>query len=284
MTSNTNLPTNVIGLLEGFLLVAETLNISQAARALKISRVTLQNRLRLLEELCGYPLLELDNNNRYKLTARAENWAQEVRVWLLQGEDLFSLSDERASGLLQSVPEEAEDAYYSQQHPVSTLWEHNVPYLRSMFEDWVKAKAQYDNPALNRVRENAVLARLNEGEFIIMEIGKNAAIMDWLGRDWCLSAIGNPLPSTAISTKADQVLTYAYRQVIRQGAPWYDHVSMEMPRPVKNTRERAYYRRLILPCKLPDGSPVVASVVELSDKLVIGDLEVPRKNQPTRES
>jgi len=284
VTSNTNLPTNVIGLLEGFLLVAETLNISQAARALKISRVTLQNRLRLLEELCGYPLLELDNNNRYKLTARAENWAQEVRVWLLQGEDLFSLSDERASGLLQSVPEEAEDAYYSQQHPVSTLWEHNVPYLRSMFEDWVKAKAQYDNPALNRVRENAVLARLNEGEFIIMEIGKNAAIMDWLGRDWCLSAIGNPLPSTAISTKADQVLTYAYRQVIRQGAPWYDHVSMEMPRPVKNTRERAYYRRLILPCKLPDGSPVVASVVELSDKLVIGDLEVPRKNQPTRES
>lgn len=277
------LPSNIIALLEGFLVVAETLNISQAAKTLKISRVTLQNRLRTLEKLCGYKLLEFDSHNRYKLTTRAENWAQEVRIWLRQGDDIFSLSDERARGLLQSSPQDGEP-YYWQQHPVNDLWEHDTPYLKSMFTAWVKAEAQFDNPALALVCDNAIMARLRDNEFVIMGIGKNAAIMNWLGREWCLSAVGKPLSSTAISTKADQIVTYAYRQAILLGSPWYDHVSMEMPKPVKDTHERAHYRRLVLPCKLPDGSPMIASVVELSDELVIGDVEVPRAHQPTRGS
>lgn len=276
----TKLPTNAIALLECFLFIAETPNISQAAKAMRISRVTLQSRLKQLEKLCGYELLELDSHNRYKLTPRAENWVQEVKVWLRRGEDIFSLTDERKGGLLRSLSQPDGEDFYSQQHPLSALWEHDAPYLRSMFEDWVRAKAQYDNPALAKVRENSFMARLRDNEFVIMEIGKKAAIINWLGKDWCLSAIGQPLSSTAISTKADEVLTYAYRQVIMQGSPWYDHVSMEMPRPIKGTQERAYYRRLILPCKLPDGSPVIASVVELSDNLVIGDLEVSSNSQP----
>jgi len=281
---HTNLPKDLIALLESFLVVTETLNISQAARVMKVSRVTVQNRLKTLEKLCGYSLLEFDGHNQYKLTERAETWAQEVRVWLRQGEDIFSLSDERAKGLLQSSSQQNGDPYYWQQHPVTALWEHDTPYLKSMLAAWVKAEAQFDSPALAPVCDNALLARLRGNEFVIMSIGKNAAIMNWLGREWCLSAIGNPLSSTAMSTKADQIVTYAYRQAILLGAPWYDHVSLEMPRPVKDTRERAYYRRLVLPCKLPDGSPLIASIVELSDELVIDGLEVPRVNQPTRGS
>ncbi|MEM7215147.1 MAG: LysR family transcriptional regulator [Pseudomonadota bacterium] len=275
----TKLPTNAIALLEGFLAVVETLNISQAAKSLKVSRVTLQNRMKELEKQCGFDLLEFDSHNRYKLTKRGESWAHELRVWLQQGEDIFSLSDERAKGLLQSSPKQGGEPFYSQQQPVSALWEHDTPYLKSMLSAWVKAEGKFDNPAFARVNDNAILARLRDAEFIIMSIGKSAAIVDWLGREWCLSAIGKPLSSTAISTKADQIVTYAYRQVILLGSPWYDHVSMEMPRPIKGTFERAYYRRLILPCKLPDGSPVVASIVELSDDLKISNFEVPRPVQ-----
>ena len=275
------LPKNVIALLTGFLAVAETLNISQAAKAMKVSRVTLQNRLKLLEELCGYALLEFDSHNRYKLTARAESWAQEVRIWLRQGEDIFSLADERAKGLLLSSPHLHGESFYCQQHPLNCLWEHNTPYLKSMLQSWLEAEGQFNNDSFKHVRENAILARLHDDNFIIMEIGKNAAMMNWLGSTWCLSAIGKPLSSTAMSSKADQTITYSYRQVILQGSPWYDHVSTELPRPEKGTIERAYYRRLVLPCKLPDGSHLIASVIELSDELVIGDLKVPRLHQPT---
>ena len=278
-----NLPNNVVALLHSFLAMAENLNINQTAKMLKIDRVTLKNRLKALETECGYPLLELDGHNRYKLTPRAENWIHEADVWLQRGEDLFSLPDERANGLLQSLPKQLNEPFYSQQHPLSKLWEHDTPYLRSMLNIWMKAEARYDHPAFKRLNNNAILARLRDGEFVIMGIGKNAAMVEWLGKEWCLSSIGKPLASTAISTKADQIVTYSYHQAILNGSPWYDHVSMELPRPVKGTKERANYRRLILPCKLPDGSPMIASVVELSDDLVIGNLEVPLVNQPTRE-
>ena len=251
---------------------------------MKVSRGTLQNRLKLLEKLCGYCLLELDNHNRYKLTARAESWAQEVKVWLRQGEDIFALSDERVKGLLQSFPQQHGESLYCQQHPLNCLWEHNTPYLKSMMQTWMEAEGMFNSPAFTHVRDNAILARLYDDKFIIMEIGKKAAMMDWLGSKWCLSAVGKPLSSTAMSSKADHIITYSYRQAILQGTPWYDHVSTELLRPEKGRLERAYYRRLVLPCKLPDGSPLIASVIELSDELVFGDLEVPRMNQPTSGS
>ncbi|MEM7067987.1 MAG: LysR family transcriptional regulator [Pseudomonadota bacterium] len=278
------LPENIVALLRSFLAVAESLNINQTAKSMKISRLTLKNRLKALEKLCGFRLLEFDTYNRYKLTPRAETWVHEVRIWLQQGEDIFSLSQERAGGLLQSTPEKLDEPFYSQQHAITSLWEHDTPYLKSMLNSWFKAEAQFGNPALKRVCDNAILARLRDGEFVIMGIGKNAAMMDWLGKEWCLSAIGKPLPSTAMSTKSDKIVTYSYRQAIQSGAPWYDHVSMELPRPERGTRERAYYRRLILPCKLPDGSPMIASIVELSEDLQIDNFEVPRANQPAGES
>lgn len=280
MVSNMDmkLPPNFVALLQGFLMVTETSNISQAARKLNVSRITLQNRLKQLEKLCGYKLLELDGHNSYKVTTRAQNWAEEVRVWLRRGEDMFSLSDERAKGLLQSTREQYAEPFYSQQHPVNDIWEHNTPYLQSMLSDWVKAKAKYDSTAFARVYDNSLMVRPQDDEYIITSIGKNAALVDWLGRDWCLSSVGKPLSSTAISTRADQVVTYAYRQALLLGTPWYDHISMVLPRPGKQTRERAYYRRLILPCKLPDGSPLIASIVELSTDLEISNIEAPAKN------
>lgn len=277
------LPHNVIGLLDSFLAVAENPNISQAANSLNISRLTLKNKLAALEELCGFQLLEFGSFNRYKLTARAETWIQEVRVWLRQGEDVFSLSDERATGLLQSAPIHDDESLYSQQHPLTSLWEHDTPYLQSMLQAWIKAEANFSSPAFSRVRQNAILARPHNDEFIIIGIGKNAAMVKWLGKEWCLSAVGKPLSSTAMSSRADKILIYSYRQAILHGSPWYDHVSVELPRPEKNSLERAYYKRLILPCKFPDGSPFIASIVELSDDLVIAGLEVRRVSLQTVE-
>jgi len=279
-----NLPKNVIALLEGFLIVSDTLNISQAAKILGISRMTLQNRLKQLEKKCGYKLLEFDNHNRYKLTPRAENWVQEVRVWLRRGEDIFSWVEERSTGLLHSFPLKDGEQFYCQQHSLMSLWKHETPYLVSMLETWIKAQGEFENPAIQLVRDNAILARMIDDKYIIMEIGKDAAMMSWLGEEWCRSAIGKPLSSTPMSSLADQIVTYSYRQSTLLGTPWYDHVSVELPRPVKDTKERAYYRRLVLPCKLLDGSSVIASVVEITDKLVISGLEVPSINQPIRES
>ena len=125
------LPKNVIAILEGFLVVVDTLNISQAAKQLNISRMTLQYRLKELEKICGYKLLEFENHNRYKLTPRAENWAQEVRVWMRRGEDIFSLSEELSSGLIHSSPLKDGEQFYCQQHALTDLWEHDTPYLVS---------------------------------------------------------------------------------------------------------------------------------------------------------
>ena len=268
----TKLPSNVIALLYGFLAVAKTLNISHAAETLKISRATLQNRLKELENLCGYQLLEFDSHNRYKLTAQAESFLKEVRIWLRQGDDIFSRNQAIPKGLLHYSPQNPDETFYCQQHPLSSVWKHNTPYLQSAMKAWLKFKGRFDGPDFSYIRNNAILARLYEDKFIITEIGKDAAMNDWLGTEWCLSAIGNPLSSTPMSSKADQIITYTYHQAIIQGSPWYDHISAVLPRPEKGAEEQAYYRRIIFPCQLPDGSPLIASVVEITDDLVMGDL------------
>ena len=153
-----------------------------------------------------------------------------------------------------------------------------------MMDAWVSAKGALEAPEIRLVRDNAIMVRSIDENYIIMEIGKDAAMMDWLGEKWCLSAIGKPLSSTPMSSLADQIVTYSYRQAILLGTPWYDHVSVELPRPILGNTERAYYRRLVLPCKLPDGSPVIASVVEITDELVIDGLEVLSTSQPMKES
>jgi len=269
----TKLPKNLIFLLRIFLAVADTPNITKAAKKMSISRVTLQNRLKDLEELCGYKLLEFDTHNRYKLTAKAEKWAVKVKHWLRQGEDIMSVSDKHAEEFVNGFSNKHDAPCYYQQHPLNCLWESDTPYLKTMMQSWLSAEGQFNNSELAHVCENAILARQHYDEFIIMGIGGKAAIMDWLGKESCLSAIGIPLSSTAVSTKADDTITDSYRKAILQGAPLYEHVSMELPRPEMGTNVRAYYRRLILPCKLPDQSPMIASVVEISDNITIDDLE-----------
>ena len=275
------LPSDTIDLLQSFLAFCETLNITHAARKLDVSRPTLTRRLKAVEGLCGRSLMERVEHGSYRLTSFGESWRGEVLAWLRQGQHLIDPNGGRFTGLMRNAPSYHGEEYRFQQHALADLWAHGAQPLIEAFDDWTAARGALESSAFERSRRRSIVARRHGSEFLIVEIGDEAPMMDWLGWEWCRSAIGKPLSSTSISTEADRAITYAYSQALLLGTPWYDHVSANLPRPKIDRIERGKYRRLIVPCTFPDGSFAVASIVELSSDLVIDGSEVTRVNQRT---
>jgi hypothetical protein len=276
---NPSLPPKTVELLQAFLAVAATLNISKAARDMGLSRPTVIRRLRDLEVQCAQPLMKRVSHSSYELTDLGASLRIDAENWLRQGSFLVSAQGGIFSSLLHSSPEVHGEQFHVQQHPLDDVWHHGSEVLIQMLDCWTTARGWLEAPQFAPAYERAVVARAYDAEFLLIAIGEKAPMMTWLGREWCRSSIGKPMSSTVISTASDRTITHSYLQALRFGTPWYDHMSIQLPRPKTGISERANYRRLVMPCKLPDGSPVVASVVELSDDLVIDSFDVPRTNQ-----
>ncbi|MEM9734276.1 MAG: LysR family transcriptional regulator [Pseudomonadota bacterium] len=278
-----SLPPDTIQLIEAFAAFGETLNVTHAADKLKISRPTMLRRLRTLEKLCGGAIIDKSDPNRFRMTEFGEAWLGEAMTWLEQGDALRSHGFARLTGLMSAQSGDGKEPFYAQQHALKNVWTHGVALFDAAMTAWTDAKGKADSPLLAEARAVSILSRLNGQAFVIVEIGKKAPMVEWLGEAWCLSSIGKPLSATPMSSAADRFVTHAYRQALKTGSPWYDHVSADLPRAALGRIQRANYRRLILPVEFPDGSPAIMSIVELSDDLVIDGYEVPRVNQSNRE-
>lgn len=277
-----NLSPATVELLQAFLAFAKVPNVSLSSKELGISRPTMLRRLKKLEEMCAQPLVMRVRHSSYELTDFGAAFRIEAEAWLRQGANLVSGQGGMLSGLLHSSPEIHGEPFHIQQHPLHNVWSHSSDLIAKMLDCWTQARGWLQADSFLPVREHAIVARAFNNEFLLISIGEKAPMMEWLGREWCESSIGKPLSSTVISSAADRVITHSYLQCLRFGTPWYDHVSIELPSPTLGGAQRTNYRRLVMPCKLPDGSPVIASVVELSDDLVIDGFEVPRTSQTNK--
>ncbi len=281
MGSDNTLPGNVVEILRSVVAFAKEPNLSRVADTLHISRPTLRKHLKQFEEVVGSPFLQRIDHTTYQITDFGNRLLSDVESWLGEGEALLNAKLKGTGSLFRASLDLDDDWFEIQQHPLNSLWDHKTPLLSEGFKCWLEARGWIESDAFKPIRDQIVITRTMADDWVIVEIGEKSSMTFWLGWEHVKSALGKTLSSSPITTEADELLLHAFRKANLTGTPWYDHVSTTLPKSATGERIPVNYRRLVLPCRFPDASPAIASLVERTDELVIGDFEVPRVNQQT---
>lgn len=255
---------------------AATPNLTKAAEVRSLSRPTLRRHLFELERMSSEPILHRVDHTNYRLTAYGERVALRAEEWLRAGENLLNEATNGSSDFWHESLDFPEGWLRVQQHAISSIWTHGANFLAQGLEAWTKAQCQLEAPEMAALRRFFVVARQRKGEWLLIEVGEESSLAQWVGLSRARAEIGLPVSLNTISTEGNLATTYAYEQASKTGSPWYDHVSVALPKERDGARFQVNYRRLVLPSQLNTGSPVIVSLVERHDELVIDGFEVPR--------
>ncbi|MEM7426384.1 MAG: LysR family transcriptional regulator [Pseudomonadota bacterium] len=270
-----NLPNNLYAILQSFLTLATTLNLSRTTRALQITRQSVRRHIVQMEELAGTKLFSY-RNNQFSLTADGIRWQREVELVLEQTRMLFDAPTSLIDGMpTVNLTLPGDDNYfYAQQHPIVRIWDETaVPLIREGFEAWSLGASSLEHPAMQGIRPYLVVYRQLKEDWVYTEIGEKSSYASWLRSSLSRSAVGRTYLDDILNTKADRFLLLAHTSVSRTGTPWYGHVSTKLPREKMGDLVPVNYQRLVLPCHFPDRSPAIAVLIARTNRIDIAGLD-----------
>lgn len=269
-------------MLRAFVCLAETLNLSAAARKLGVTRQTLRRNLTDFETLRGAPLLVL-KERRYALTEAGEDSlaeAQAILAWCdsLQGGGRHSIR--RVNGFERSHYV-AEDgcSHFAQQHSLGTLASRGLPILQRMFAAWGQSLARLDHPDMDRLRPYMVVFRRTGRSWIFADVGERSAYARWFGQAYARSAMGTAFDGDQAGDAYNAFISHAYREVHDGGAIRLDHLHVHLPRGGDGHLSPVSFQRLLAGCVLPDGSQALAMLAAITNRIdipALGGRPVPR--------
>jgi hypothetical protein len=271
--SGMTLPSATFDALKSFIVLAETRNLSETVRLLGLTRQTIRRHIKLLEELRGRRMLSLDAG-AYKLTADGMVEYQAAR-------QIFDNVCSWAQGLASVNPfielrrfEDAKGRYfYSQQHGLRDLMSDGLDSHKQVFRAWTESRGEIDTVAFERVKSMLLLYREQFQSWLCVHVGERSAMAKWLGPVWAKSVIGSVLEQDPVANPSDEFVARAYQQVMQTGSCRYDHLAIRLPHGTDGELEAINYRRLLLPCSFPDGSPALAVCSVFTNDIDIGLLE-----------
>ena len=269
-----NLPSNLYSVLQSFVTLAQTLNLSKTTERLDITRQSVRRHIDWLEQKTDAQLFTYEHN-QYGLTPAGEQWLTEAANLLDQADLVFGASSSMINGLPLVHVEIAEDHhFYAQQHPIVDVWKDDTPPLiKRGLEAWVTGHGAIDHDALKTVRPYLVAYRHLNDQWICTEVGELSSYASWLVSTWARSYIGRAFGADPIQSPADQFMLRAHRTAERNGAPWYDHICTRYTRGDSDELLPVNYQKLVLPCRFPDNSPVMAILVARTNNISIFGLE-----------
>ena len=265
-----SLPSATCDAMKSFFVLANTGSLSETVRILGITRQTVRRHINLLEAIRGTMLFTVDSGG-YRLS---ESGRSEYRVV----SNIINQTSRWAAGLAAISPvldlcdgRGPNGGYYlSQQHPVSDLILNGPSAMKRIYKAWVDAGAQVEAPAFKRVKAELLMYREHQGGWMCIHAGEKAALATWLGPVWGKSLIGVQLTNDPVSGWADHYVLQAYQQAVDSGECRYDHLAITLGRGPEGEPEGVCYQRLLMPCRLPDRSEVVAVFCILTNRIDIG--------------
>ena len=261
-------------MLRSFVTLAETLNVSVAAQAMRVTRQTLRRNLSDLEALRGVALFRLDGL-RYVLTPEGEACLHEARTILAWGEAWDSRS-RRSVRLVQGFEHAAYHGadgrrFYAQQHSLGTLAQDGLPLLRRAFAAWGQSLARLDTPEMDALRPYMVIFRRTGESWIFAEVGEKSAYARWFGLAQARSAMGTRYDDDGMGEEFNAFIARAYREVHDGGSIRLDHLHAQLPRGGSEYYPVSF-QRLLAGCVLPDGSQALAMLAALTNRVRIDAL------------
>jgi len=256
-------------MLQSFVTLAKTQNLSVTVDILDVSRQTIRRHVAELEERTGELLFDT-SNRQYILTPRGERLMGDAEILLnnsvacvnnalvtpfdLHGTEIFL--DEQGW-------------MYAQQHPLNSIWCQAPPIVQRGFEAWTQGQGRLDSEAFERVNPYILVYRKYRGEWLIVEVGDKSAYGTWLGMPTAKSELGRGLD---LGEKYQPLVDYwrkPYNAVLQTGGAWYEHISVNVPRYLGGKPDAVNYQRLLLACKFPDNQPAIAVVAARTDNCTI---------------
>lgn len=268
-------PAVLFEMLRSFSTLARTLNLSETVRILDCTRQTVRRHIDTLEEIKGAKFFEV-KDRQYRITEagarsvieadylleRCDSWlaGRSILSATVDGLDHASYSDEQGHD------------FRAQQHPINRIWLDSPPLLRRAFQAWSDSRFEIEDPAMDKVRPYLLLYREHQSIWFCVSIGELSSYATW--HDWtrAKSAIGKPVTDSPTDAETRRFVTRAYTQVFHGGGARLDHVYALLSRTKDGPLMPISFQRLLLSCSLPDGAPVLASVVARTYRLDIPDL------------
>ncbi len=261
-------------MLRSFTTLAHTLNLSKAVKILGSTRQTLRRHIDILEEIRGEKLFEV-HERQYSLTRAGMQSVKEARTLLVQGENWLAGRSKIVDGLaLLRYDDEQNHSTYSQQHPIKRVWVDGPPLLQYGLQAWVEAKSHLEHPAMEKISPYLNVYRKHKNSWLCVRVGELSSLAIWLGPVWAKSAIGCILEEDPMSSGADRYTIEIYDRVSQEGGFRLDHVYTTVSRKEGETPKPASYQRLLFNCVFPDGSPAIATLTALTNKVEILGLDL----------
>ncbi|MEM7067459.1 MAG: LysR family transcriptional regulator [Pseudomonadota bacterium] len=271
MEINTGAPSVIFEMMRSFVVLAKTLNISQTAESLNLTRQTVKRHISNLEEIKGNELFEL-KNRQYILTEYGHAELNSAETLLVRLNDWLNNDHRTIAGLQVTHHKNKASEFWAQRYPVIELLNLAPPLIKRGFQAWGESSCQIEHPKLKKIRPYLIVYRRIEGEWICVEIGEKSSYSSWRGLPWAQSAIGVSFQRDPINTPADDYILQAYSSVRKTGCAWYDHISTKTPRNENGKALPLNYQRLIVALTFPDGELAIGSLVARTNKVKIDGL------------
>lgn len=261
-------------ILRSFTSLARTLSTPKSVAELGVTRQTLHRHIKLLEESKGAQMFRLVDR-RYELTEAGENALPEAQDLLARGEawvkgnsghvnQLFHVTYEDSSG----VP------FFLQQHPISEIWTSGHKLFSLGLKCWANSRGQIESPEFIEVRPYVSTYRFTNGTWICAEVGPSSSLADWFGWAWAKSSVGRAIDDLPGGTFFSRLLAQPYDDVRKTQGVRLDHVYTYVPRKHNGEPVPISYKRLLMGCQFPDGSPAIVSIIDRRKDIEIAGLDL----------
>ena len=274
-----------LAMLRSFLALARSLNLSEAARALGLTRQTLRRHIDELEALKGSALFDLDGR-RYLLTPAGRDClqdAEDILTWCNSWDRRSPYRIRRIRGFEHARyigPDGRR--FYAQQHSLGALQKDGPPLLRSMFRAWGESLTRIEHPAMAPLRPYLVLFRRTGRSWVFADVGERSAYARWFGLDYAQSARGALYNDDRAGDAFNGFISRAYAEVHNGGGIRLDHLCADLPRGSPSDHEPIRFQRILAGCVFPDGTRALAMLAVLTNRVAIealGDADRTRMSE-----
>ena len=262
-------------MLRAFENLARTLNLSETADQLGVTRQTVRRHISSLEEVRGGALFDL-NRHSYGLTQLGVHSLSGARSMLRQAESWSRGVVTSPTGSQHLEYSEFTDSdgrkFLSQQQPVSSVARTGCLIVQRTLAAWAAAMAQIEAPEMAEVRPYLVIYRRSSGGWVCVEVGEKSAYAKWFGWTWSKSAVGRLSEEDHAGDNFNQFIAEAYDRIYGEGGVRLDHLFAHLPREISDEPVPVTFQRLLMGCVFPDGTPALALLGTISRSVMINGL------------
>lgn len=273
-TEAERIPPLLYEMVRSFIVLADTLNLSQAVRLLGSTRQTVRRHIAQIEDYLDAPLFDVDER-RYRLTQRGEEALPEAREFLARGKVWIGGNTRSSSGLLRLSHETPNGwNFYQQQRPLTQIWDGESPMIKEAFVAWVNSEGRLEHENFQKIRPYVLVYRDSPSGWICIEVGQESFYTNWWGWENARSSIGRPLANFPGGPEFEAMLDFPFREVQANGGVRLDEIVTQIPRDTASGELIPLaYKRLLMASRFPDGSLALISAVDRSRHVTISGLD-----------